>query len=228
MRLLVGLAQQGRHERNAVGVHGWFHTRQLASGWQKIPKGQGFVAHGPRGNGAGPPGDGRSTDAAFVQVAFEAAERTVGIKKRVLVASLAMRTVVRRENDERVFLDLQFPNKIHNATDIPVHPSDHGCESLLGVRPVAFRILAIVGHFHPVARRPAAFVVRMRDGPVYVQQEGFISMATDESERRLGHNVVRVGLAMRRQCNSPPACRRLHQPIPLQHDAFDALALATV
>ena len=63
-------------DREAVGRHalGQLRAQQLRAGRQEIPERPGLVAHLARGHHAGPAGDGRLPQAAFVHPALEAAQ----------------------------------------------------------------------------------------------------------------------------------------------------------
>ena len=100
---------------------------------------------------AGPAGNGGDADAALVEFALHAPERTIGIEALGVVPGLVVMAVVRREHDQCVLGDAQVPEQIEQMPHVTIHARDHGGLALVRIGPVLVRIGAVVGDLGPVA-----------------------------------------------------------------------------
>jgi hypothetical protein len=122
------------------------------------------------------------THAALVQVALDAAQRTVRVERVRVDAAFLVRAVVAGDEDQRVLGDAEGLEAVHD-------PADHGVESRdLG------RVLLVCG-----GPGLAGVLVGVRDvrggvrkGGGEEQQEGLGRVRVDEVQRSLLHQVGRV------------------------------------
>ena len=100
---------------------------------------------------AGPAGDHRHSYAAFIEVAFDAAQRSRALEEPGVAASLLMRAVVADEHHQGVALDATRAQEIGEPADIAIHARDHR-----GERRMWFRLRTVTqrGKLRARARRP--------------------------------------------------------------------------
>ena len=171
MLVLRAAGERGK-EGDPVDVLGRLNAGKFAGGGEEVVKGERFVGLGAAGDIAGPPGDGRHANAAFVEIAFVSAQRAVGVEVFVLVAAFGMRAIVRGEDHQGVVVDLQLPEQFHQPADFGVHAGDHGGLAFGGVGPGLFLVDAVVGDLHAVACHATAFVVGVGNGQVEMEEKG--------------------------------------------------------
>ena len=143
----------------------------------------------------GPAGDQGDPDAAFVEIAFHASERAIGVEVIHLVPAFAMGPVVAGEEDRRPFVQVQFLEQPDDFPYVLVQYLDHAREALFLVRPIPVGELSPIGDPHAVvgdASFPAAFVVRMRQVGSVVQEKGLVAVFPDELQGFFENDLRRV------------------------------------
>ena len=85
-------------------------------------------------NGAGPARDHRHADAAFVEIALDAAQRTRALEEHRIAAPLLMRAVVADEHHQGVPLDAARAQKIGEPSDVAIHARNHRGERRMRLR----------------------------------------------------------------------------------------------
>ena len=100
---------------------------------EDVPEGAEVSGGRVRGDGAGPAGEHGGSDAAFVHVAFMAAEVGGGVPEFRIVSSFKVGAVVAGEDDKGVVIDAEFLELGKHLSDLIVEVLDHGRESGDGV-----------------------------------------------------------------------------------------------
>ena len=141
---------------------------------------------------ARPPGDERHADAAVREAALDASVGAVGIEALEVVLALVVRSVVAAEDDERVLREAKCFELLHHAAHIAVESCDHRRLAFVLLRPVFVRVGTVVGHMGTIPEDLAALVVRVRNDHGPVEEKSCRFVFTDELQRVIGEEIVRV------------------------------------
>lgn len=131
--LLGGLSQERREKGDSIGLARDWNLGKFAEGGEKIPVGGEVIGAGVGGDFAGPSGEERNTDAAFVEVAFVASEGTVAVEEIGLVPAFFMGSVVGGEEDEGVGVQVEGAEEVEDLSYSAIQAGHHGGESSDGV-----------------------------------------------------------------------------------------------
>src|SRR5207245_857719 len=111
-----------------------------------------------------PPNDEGNADAAFVEIAFDAAQGTGGLEEFGIHAAFLVRAVVAGEDDDGVGVNPEFLQFVPQGADVAVEAGDHGGFVFLNLRPRFAGVGSILGNFHAIAGLFAEFVVGVGNG----------------------------------------------------------------
>src|SRR5262245_9613418 len=97
---------------------------------------------------ARPADDHRHADAAFIKIAFDAAQRTVAVEEIRIDSAFFVRPVITGKDHDRVLIDPQLLQTLEQSPDVSVHPRYHRRLALLRLGPVFAGELAEIGYLH--------------------------------------------------------------------------------
>ena len=173
---------------------------ELDAGREQVLEACDVVAHRARGDVTLPPRDRRHADAAVVQRALDAAQWAVAVLELGVVTSLAMRSVVGREQDQRSLAEPQFVDAVDQPADVGIETVDARGETTFRGGPVGpLRELSDVRQVHTAL---AGLVVRVGDRRCEVEEERPLPVPLDESERLFEEQVLAPDLLFGREAGS--------------------------
>src|SRR5205085_2226601 len=153
---------------------------------QKIPKRANLLAYHAGFDFPRPTRDRRHPNSAFVQIAFDSAQRTARTKKRRRVAAFLLRAVVGAEEDERVLVEAEVFQPLERL----------GREKIMAVfhffRRIARAEFTFAGNF--VLERHALLVPPKECRPVVVRVV-LVQIAEEIIEALPRRHTARFGLA---------------------------------
>ena len=210
VQVLMGpllLPSQGVDERNAIDGRAHHCSSQLAGSWKEIPERKGLRAGCSGLHHPGPPCDGGNPNTSLIEIPLESSQGAIGVEDLVLMSSFGMRPIVGSENHQSPVINFQLTEKIEKTADIPIHPCYHRRLPLACIFPVAFLIGPVVGHLHSITIHSAAFIIRMRNCPMNVQEKRLILTTPYKRKGLLSHDWVRPGDFL--GCHPSPRARVL-------------------
>ena len=139
----------------------------------------------------------------LVHRAFVSAQRATGLEELFVDVVGRLRAVVRGEDDNRVLLQPEFPQKLDNAPDIAVQVRDHRC-----IRSLRFFSDDVAPAFFLVSRRlfPAALILaerflrnrylNVRNRHWQIAEKRLVLALSNEAQRLLNYDVLGVLAAL--------------------------------
>lgn len=125
------LAAKGAAHGHAVEAIRGLRSSEVGQGRQHIPMRPGMIADAAGRDGSGPARDHRHPNAAFVQIALDAAKTARTLEKGGVGTAFLVRTVVAGEHDQRLTIDPPRAQPIDQGADVAVHARDHGREGCM-------------------------------------------------------------------------------------------------
>ena len=200
MLRLRASVQQRRDDRDAVAPFRSDSPGQFHGGWQDILKAPHVGAPGACCDPPRPARDHRHPDAALVEVALGSPQGTAAIE--VVRPARRSRSIVRREEHDRVVVEAQISDQLQDAPDVSVEPRDHrrqrgvsvlGPDQPSGAASAPWRLEFL--ELPAVLRVDFVIwndVLGVRDRERCVAKERTILVVANELERSIGNHVVRV------------------------------------
>ena len=188
--IALRLPEQRRDHGDSVDPGRRGDSGQFRRGGQEIPERPHLVAGRAGFDFSRPARHGGLPDAAFVEIALDAAQRPAAVEEFRIVPAFLMRPVVAGEDDQRVLVLAGLFQLRHDAADVAIETRHHGREILLHLRPRLTGERLVAGHFHAVADVPAQFIVGMRRSEGQVEEERILLLAVQELQRALGEQIL--------------------------------------
>mmetsp|Transcript_11031 Transcript_11031/g.22802 ORF Transcript_11031/g.22802 Transcript_11031/m.22802 type:complete len:264 (+) Transcript_11031:283-1074(+) len=164
---------QLRNDAYAIDSRRRFCPSELGQGRHDVPERPREVRGAAWLDGRGPPSHGGRPDAALVHAPLVAGKPSRRVEEEVAVAAFQVRSVVGGKEDQRVLVNAESLQALHEVSDHPVQIRDDRGVVLLNVWPRLISVLQIRGHWCPLLRSfrripPAAGV---RNGVAEVEEE---------------------------------------------------------
>jgi len=139
---------------------------------------------------AGPAGQERDADAAFVEIAFDAAEFAAAVEEAGVVIAFAMRAVVTGEDDQRIGIEAGIVNGLEHRARIAVQARHQGGETAFHFGPGFVLVRLVIGNVDAVGLGGTAFVIGMRAGIGEIEEEELGRRALNEIDGFFGVVVL--------------------------------------
>eukprot|EP00754_Rhynchopus_humris_P022106 Rhum_TRINITY_DN14773_c14_g1::Rhum_TRINITY_DN14773_c14_g1_i1::g.117339::m.117339 len=168
------VSQEGGHDADSVETlrqRRRVDAGELGKGRHRVPKGP-LELRGPVGlDLPGPARDRRRPHAALEERALVAVQPARRVEEGDLVPARDVRAVVRREEDDRVVVDVQRLQLPHEVADVVVHVRDRRGVIPLHLRPRGVRVLEVRRHRLPGLAPAVRVPAHVRHGEGDVQEE---------------------------------------------------------
>mmetsp|Transcript_8713 Transcript_8713/g.17224 ORF Transcript_8713/g.17224 Transcript_8713/m.17224 type:complete len:382 (+) Transcript_8713:122-1267(+) len=142
----LDLSPQLRHDADAVQARRRWRAGQLRQSREHVPEGPGEVRRAAWLYGGGPPRHGWRAYPTFEHAPLVPREPSRRVEEEVAVATLQMRSIIGREEDESVVVDAQTRQSAQKIADLSIKVRDDGSVILFHVRPWFVGVLQIRGY----------------------------------------------------------------------------------
>src|SRR4029079_11809798 len=119
------LSAEDGQNRRTVKARGNGNAGEFGKGGKKIPMRSRIHRGGCGGDRPRPAGNHRHANAALIHVALDSLQPARALEELWIAASLLMRTVVAREEDERPLIEPSLPQEIAEAAHPAIHTAEH-------------------------------------------------------------------------------------------------------